>query len=72
MKVTYYEELEARKAWRNCMYCPKCDGYKYTIHQQLHPITRVAWWVQCDNCGYESMHCYSREEAIAHWKKSHT
>ena len=46
MKVTFVEEIEARKAWRECMACPQCNELKYNIHHQLQPYEAQGWWVE--------------------------
>ena len=53
MKVTFMEEIEAKHAWRESMYCPKCDCGNYRIHEQLQPEVKDPWWIDCPNCGYE-------------------
>lgn len=68
MKITFKEEIEAHKAWRDCMCCPVCAGFKYHIHHQLEPYTDEAWWITCDNCGYETDESPTRDAAIARWK----
>lgn len=69
MKITFVEEIEARKAWRNSMCCPQCNEYKYKIHHQLKPETSLAWWLECDNCNYESEPMLTRGLAIERWKQ---
>ena len=71
MKVTFREEIEARKAWHKNMYCPRCNEGKYKIHHQMEPETYNNWWVECENCGYEGYHSPEREIAIARWKQAH-
>ena len=70
MKVTFMEEIEARKAWFGNMYCPQCNEGIYRIHHQLKPETSSAWWIECSNCGFESYPSPSREIAIARWKQA--
>ena len=70
MKVTFIEEIEARRAWRANMYCPQCDEGTYKIHHQLKPESSHAWWLECCNCGFESYPSPSREIAIARWKQA--
>lgn len=69
MKITFIDEIEARKAWSNKMCCPKCDEYKYNIHHQLKPEEKDGWWVECPNCGWEGPHSPDREIAIIRWKQ---
>lgn len=64
------EEIEAKKAWSNRMLCPQCNEFKYKIHHQLQPETSSSWWLECENCGFESYPSSSREIAIAHWKQA--
>ena len=71
MKVTFMEEIEARKAWFVDMYCPQCDYGKYNIHQQLSPTISSKWWIECPNCGYECEHAYTRKGAIFNWQRGH-
>ena len=70
MKVTFMEEIEARRAWRECMYCSKCNEGRYKIHHQLQPETSNAWWVECETCGFESPSAPTREIAITKWKQA--
>ena len=70
MKITFVEEIEARKAWRECMACPQCNELKYDIHHQLQPDNPASgWWLACPNCGFESPASPTREIAIARWKQ---
>ena len=69
LKVTYLEELEAKKAFTHKMFCPKCKGQFYTIHHQLRPETALTWWLECNDCGYTSFESPTREIAIARWKQ---
>ncbi len=69
MKVTFMEEIEAKHAWRESMYCPKCDCGSYRIHEQLQPEVKDPWWIDCPNCGYESEHTYTRQGAIYNWQR---
>ena len=69
MKITFIEEIEARRAWRDCMGCMKCGELKFDIHHQIQPKVGDCWWVQCPNCGHESTHAPSRNTAIVWWKK---
>lgn len=69
MKITFVEEIEARRAWRDCMGCMQCGELKYDIHHQLKPEEPDNWWIQCPNCGHESFHSPSREIAILRWKQ---
>ena len=71
MKVTFIEEIEARKAWSYKMTCPQCDEFKYKIHHQLEPQTSRGWWLECCNCGFESYPSPTRDIAIARWKNGH-
>ena len=66
MKVTFMEEIEAHRAWTEGMYCKVCDHGTYRIHHQLQP---EEWWVECDNCHYESKSAITREAAIKNWRK---
>ena len=68
MKVTFIEEIEARKAWTNRMTCPKCNEFKYSIHRQFQPWPDE-WWISCDNCGYETTPAPTRDIAIERWKR---
>lgn len=63
------EEIEAKHAWRESMYCPKCDCGNYCIHEQLMPGTDEPWWVDCPNCGYEGRHSATRSGAINRWRR---
>ena len=69
MKITFVEEIEAHKAWRECMTCPQCGEFKYRIHHQTQPESYTPWWIECCNCGYESPASPAREIAIARWKQ---
>lgn len=69
MKVVFLEEIEEHKAWTNKMCCSKCNEFKYKIHHQVSPEITEAWWVECANCGHESLSMPSRELAIDRWKK---
>lgn len=69
MKVTFMEEIEAKHAWRECMYCPKCDSGTYRIHHQLKPETSDCWWIACPECGHESSPAPTREFAIKRWQR---
>lgn len=69
MKVTYYEEIEERKAWRKNMLCPQCGEPIYKIHHQLLPETSSAWWLECPNCEFEGPTGPTKEIAIARWKQ---
>ena len=68
MKVTFMEEIEARKAWFGNMYCPCCDEGLYKSHHQLEPKVSDCWWIECENCGFETTPASTREYAIARWK----
>ena len=68
MKVTFMEEIEARKAWFDSMYCSVCGEGYYRIHHQLQPPTLDGWWLECENCEHESIAAPTREAAIARWK----
>ena len=68
MKVTFMEEIEVRKAWREPMCCPVCGDFKYNVHHQLKPETSECWWIECPNCGHESQPAPARDIAIARWK----
>ena len=68
MKVTFIEEIEARHAWRECMYCSKCDNGTYRIHHQTMPYVDEPWWVECASCGHEGKPSVTREGAINRWK----
>ena len=70
MKVTFMEEIEARHAWFANMYCPQCNEGRYKIHHQLKPEVSNAWWLECENCGFESYPSPTREIAIARWKQA--
>lgn len=69
MKVTFVEELEARRAWSAAMCCPECDDYHYIIHHQTYPETSMAWWISCNNCGFEGEPGPIKEVAIGRWKQ---
>lgn len=69
MKVTFMEEIEAKKAWFESMCCPLCGEMKYKIHHQLQPATENAWWLECTNCGHESYPSPARDIAILRWKQ---
>ena len=69
MKITFIEEIEARKAWHESMACPQCAELKYNIHHQLKPETPNTWWIECLNCGFEVAPSPSRKIAILRWKK---
>ena len=69
MKVTFVEEIEARRAWLGNMYCPQCVCGKYNIHHQLEPEVLSSWWIQCPNCGHEGPHSPARDLAIARWQQ---
>ena len=69
MKVTMMEEIEARKAWFDSMYCSECGEGRYKIHHQLQPEIPNCWWIECENCGHESFPSPSRDIAIARWKQ---
>lgn len=69
MKVTYTEEIESHRAWFAHMYCPKCDEGIYEIHHQLSPIVDKCWWLECPNCGFESVHTTTCRLAINGWSK---
>ena len=68
MKITFTEEIEAHRAWRECMGCSNCGELKYNIHHQLEPKVQDSWWVTCPNCGHESKHKNDREDALAEWR----
>ena len=68
MKITFMEEIEVHHAWRECMYCKKCDNGTYRIHHQITPYTEEPWWLECENCGNESIHAPSKQIAIRSWK----
>ena len=68
MKITFTEEIEARRAWLGNMYCPKCVCGKYNIHHQLEPVITECWWIECPECGHESLHVPTREIAIMEWQ----
>lgn len=68
MKVTYVEEIEAKRAWRSCMGCAQCGELKFDIHHQVQPEILESWWVECPNCGHEGCHTLSRDAAITWWK----
>lgn len=70
MKITFEEEIESHKAWFESMYCCKCGEGIYKIHHQLQPKKKNSWWIECDNCGYESIPTETRSEAIHWWKQS--
>lgn len=69
MQVSFIEEIEPHKAWREKMACPKCNELKYDIHHQLEPVTTDSWWIACPNCGYESPQSPDKDIAIARWKQ---
>lgn len=69
MRMTFFEEIEIKKAWRECMTCPQCNEFKYKIHHQLQPRPEE-WWIECENCGYETNPSPTRETAIMHWKQN--
>lgn len=69
MKVTFVEEIEARRAWLGNMYCPQCTCGKYNVHHQLDPVTSECWWIACPECGHEGMAAPSREIAIQRWQR---
>ena len=68
MKITFEEEIESHKAWFESMYCCKCGEGIYKIHHQLDPFTPNPWWIECSNCGHESIHAPSKQIAIRSWK----
>lgn len=68
MKVTYFEEVESRTALNRDMFCPNCGSHGYTIHHQLDPVTSNCWWIECEDCGYESEPTPDRKITIARWK----
>lgn len=67
MKVTFIEEIEARKAFTRRMTCPKCSGFKYSIHHQLQP--QENWWFACDDCQYETIPTPEFKIAKERWAK---
>ena len=69
MKVTFMEELESRTAFSRKMYCPSCGSHMYIIHHQLSPETPDCWWVECEQCKYETFPSPTREVAIGRWKQ---
>jgi len=69
MKVTFVEEIEARHAWREKMYCSRCTSGKYNIHHQLQPEIGNCWWLECAECKYESKSAPTRALAIKQWIK---
>ena len=68
MKITFTEEIEARRAWLGNMYCSQCVCGKYNIHHQLFPVTKNDWWISCPECEHESAPASSREQAILNWQ----
>ena len=70
MKVTYIEEIKSCHAWRESMYCSKCNEGKYKIHHQLKPETSMCWWIECENCGYESTPALTKYLAITNWRNN--
>ena len=70
MKVTFIEELEHRTALNRNMYCGKCGSHSYCIHHQLQPDPQE-WWIECEDCGFESYPSPTRVIAIGRWKQAH-
>ena len=68
MKVTYVEEVESKTALDRDKYCPNCGSHGYIIHHQLEPETSNCWWIECEDCGYESEPAPTRKLTIARWK----
>lgn len=69
MKVTFIEEIEAHKAWTYKMCCPRCNEFKYRIHHKTQPQPDE-WWIECDNCNYETEPAPTRNLAIMYWKNN--
>lgn len=69
MKITMIEEIEAHKAWTYKMCCPRCNEFKYRIHHKVQPQPDE-WWIECDNCNYETDPTPTRDLAIMHWKNN--
>ena len=67
MKVTFVEELENKNAWRECMFCKRCDSYKHIVHHQLQPTEE--WWFECWNCERETAPAPTYKEAKERWIK---
>ncbi len=70
MKITFMEEIEARRAWRECMACPRCDELKFNIHHQTSPQTYNDWWVSCPNCDFTADAAPTRKLALQNWKNT--
>ncbi len=66
MKVSWFEELENRKAYLRKNRCANCGNRYYTIHHKFGRNER--WWVECDKCKHESQEELSREAALRQWR----
>ena len=70
MKIIFMEEIEDKHAWRECMFCRRCDSYHYKIHHQTEPETDKGWWLECCNCGRVTAPAPDRKTAIQRWKNN--
>lgn len=68
MKVTFMEEIEAKKAWRPGMCCRCCGSFLYEIHHQYEPKDEECWWIKCSDCGRLSPEVPTRELALSAWR----
>lgn len=66
MKITFIEEIEQKNAWRDCMFCRRCDSYKYILHHQTAPTEE--WWYECWNCGRTTAPASDKQTAKKRWK----
>lgn len=66
MKVTFVEEIEHKCAWRECMFCRRCDSYRFIVHHQTEPTEE--WWLECFNCGRKTEPASDYKTAKERWK----
>jgi hypothetical protein len=69
MKITYYEEIESKRAWRMSMCCRRCESHHFNIHHQLTPEIFNSWWVQCADCERVGPSAPNRSEALRRWRE---
>ena len=67
MKVTFIEEIEARKAFFPSMKCRRCGSPLYEIHHQTAPTE--CWWIKCSTCGCLGPESPTKLVATERWKQ---
>lgn len=70
MKRVIAYEVESKVAFSRKKYCPHCGSHCYEVWHEFDPEPQLAWFVRCEECGYENQPRHTRKLALKDWELS--